>query len=164
MLDSLIRKILSIFPKFIQDFYYKHESLMLYLIVGAMTTVVSLIAQYVPAFLGLPTAVNTTISWVIAVIFAFFANKFWAFKDESTEKSDLIKQASSFLAARLGTYFLELGFMVFTVDVLDQNEYIMKLIAMVLVTIVNYFLSKLFIFRKKSDPEAAEPEEEKIDV
>ena len=64
MLDALIKKILSFFPKFIRDFYYKHESVMLYLIVGAMTTVIALIAQYIPAFFGLPTALNTTISWI----------------------------------------------------------------------------------------------------
>ena len=156
MLDALIKKILSIFPKFIQDFYYKHESVMLYLIVGAMTTVVSLITQYVPAFFGLPTAVNTTISWICAVTFAFFTNKVWVFKDKAKEKSDWIRQASAFYGARLVTLFAELGFISFTVRVLDQNEYIMKLIAQIFVLIVNYLFSKLVIFRKK-------PKEEKIE-
>lgn len=156
MLDALIKKILSVFPRFIRDFYYKHESVMLYLIVGAMTTVVSLITQYVPTFFGLPTAVNTTISWICAVTFAFFTNKVWVFKDEAREKSDWINQALSFYAARLVTYFAELGFMILTVDVLSQNEYIMKLIAQIFVLIVNYLFSKLLIFRKK-------PKEEKIE-
>ena len=159
MLDMLIKKILSFFPKFIRDFYYKHESVMLYLIVGAMTTAVSLIAQYIPASLGLPTAANTTISWICAVTFAFFANKVWVFKDEAKEKSDWIRQASSFYAARLVTYFTELGFMVLTVDVLSQNEYIMKLIAQIFVLTVNYLFSKFYIFRKRPDSE-----EEKVDV
>lgn len=156
MLDALIKKILSVFPRFIRDFYYKHESVMLYLIVGAMTTVISLITQYVPAFFGLPTAVNTTISWICAVTFAFFTNKVWVFKDEAREKSDWIKQALSFYAARLVTYFAELGFMILTVDVLSQNEYIMKLIAQIFVLIVNYLFSKLVIFRKKSKEEKIE--------
>ena len=152
MLDALIKKILSVFPKFIRDFYYKHESVMLYLIVGAMTTAVSLIAQYVPAFLGLPTAANTTISWICAVTFAFFANKVWVFKDEAREKSDWITQAFAFYTARLATYLAELGFMVLTVDVLHENEYIMKLIAQIFILITNYLLSKFLIFKKKPDP------------
>ena len=159
MLDALIKKILSFFPKFIRDFYYKHESVLLYLIVGAMTTAVSLIAQYVPAFMGLPTAVNTTISWICAVTFAFFANKVWVFKDEAKEKSDWIRQASSFYGARLVTYFAELGFMILTVDILSQNEYIMKLIAQIFVLTVNYLFSKFYIFRKRHDSG-----EEKVDV
>ena len=161
MLDALIKKILSFFPGSIRDFYYKHESVMLYLIVGAMTTVISLIAQYIPAFFGLPTAVNTTISWICAVTFAFFTNKVWVFKDEAREMSDWIKQAFAFYGARLVTYFAELGFMLLTVDVLDQNEYIMKLIAQIFIIIVNYFFSKLVIFRKKPDPGS---QEEKIDA
>lgn len=158
MLDALIKKILSVFPKFIQDFYYKHESVMLYLIVGAMTTVVSLITQYVPAFFGLPTAVNTTISWICAVTFAFFTNKVWVFKDEAKERSDWIKQAASFYSARLVTYFAELGFMILTVDKLGQNEYIMKIIAQVFVLIVNYLFSKLVIFKKKPDSKEEKPD------
>ena len=46
-MDKLIRKILSVFPKWIQDFYDKHESVLLYLIVGAMTTVISIVAGVV---------------------------------------------------------------------------------------------------------------------
>ena len=149
MLDALIKKILSLFPKFIRDFYYKHESVMLYLIVGAMTTAVSIITQYIPAFFGLPTEVNTAISWICAVTFAFFTNKVWVFKDEAREKADWIRQAAYFYGARLATLFMELGFMSFTVRVLHQNEYIMKLIAQIFILIVNYLFSKLFIFRKK---------------
>ena len=153
MLDKIIRKILSFFPKFIQDLYYKHESVMLYLIVGAMTTVVSVVAQYIPAFLGLPTEANTAISWICAVTFAFFTNKAWVFKDEAKEKADWIRQASSFYGARLVTFFAELGFMILTVRVLEQNEYIMKLIAQVFILIVNYLFSKLVIFKKKPEGE-----------
>ena len=151
MLDALIKKILSVFPKFIRDFYYKHESVMLYLIVGAMTTAVSIITQYIPAFFGLPTEVNTAISWICAVTFAFFTNKVWVFKDEARETADWIRQALSFYGARLATLFMELGFMVLTVRILAQNEYIMKIIAQIFILIVNYILSKFLIFKKKPD-------------
>lgn len=153
MLDRLIRIILSIFPKKLQDFYYKHESVFLYLIVGAMTTAVSLVTQYIPLLLGLPTGVNTTVSWICAVTFAFFTNKAWVFKDNSKTKADWIKQASAFYGARLATYFLELGFMILTVNVLEQNEYIMKLIAQVFILVANYLFSKLVVFGKKREGE-----------
>ena len=151
LLDKLIRKILSVFPKFVQELYDKYESVILYLIVGAMTTAVSLIAQYIPAFIGLPTEVNTVISWVCAVTFAFFTNKVWVFKNNSNERSDWIRQAFSFYGARVVTLLLEIGFMSLTVRVLHQNEYIMKLIAQVFILILNYLFSKLVVFRKKSD-------------
>lgn len=151
LLDRLISQILKIFPKFVRDFYYKHESVMLYLIVGAMTTAVSLITQYIPLLMGFPTEVNTTVSWICAVTFAFFTNKVWVFKNESKTKSDWIKQAAAFYGGRLTTYFLELAFMSFTVRVLMQNEYLMKLIAQVFILIINYLFSKLVVFAKKRE-------------
>ncbi len=150
-LDKLIRKILSVFPKQIRDFYDRHESVLLYLIVGAMTTVISIGTQYIAKYMGFPTEVNTTISWIFAVTFAFFTNKVWVFKNESKTKRDWLSQAAAFYGARLVTYFMELGFMSFTVRVLLQNEYIMKLIAQVFILVLNYLFSKLVIFRKKGD-------------
>lgn len=131
---------------------------MLYLIVGAMTTAVSLITQYIPLLIGFPTEVNTTVSWICSVTFAFFTNKVWVFKNESKTKSDWIKQAAAFYGGRLTTYFLELAFMSFTVRVLLQNEYVMKLIAQVFILVINYLFSKLVVFGKKTK------KEEKTDV
>lgn len=150
-MDKLIRKILSVFPKWIQDFYDKHHNVLLYLIVGAMTTVISIGTQYIAKYAGLPTEANTTISWICAATFAFFANKVWVFMNESKTKRDWISQAAAFYGARLVTYFLELGFMSFTVRVLEQDEYVMKLIAQVFILVLNYLFSKLVIFRKKGD-------------
>lgn len=153
-MDKLIRKILSVFPRFIRDFYDRHESAMLYLIVGGMTTFIAIISQYVPAYFGLPTEVNTTISWICAVTFAFFANKVWVFKNKSDTGKDWIAQAAAFYGARAVTYFMELSFMILTVRVLHQNEYIMKLIAQIFILVINYLFSKLVIFRKKSKGDA----------
>ncbi|MCM1024051.1 MAG: GtrA family protein [Prevotella sp.] len=149
-MDKLIRKILSVFPEPIRNFYGRHESALLYVIVGGMTTVVSVAAQYVPAYMGLPTEANTTISWIFAVTFAFFANKVWVFKDKSNSGKDWISQAAAFYGARAATYFMELGFMSLTVRVLNRNEYVMKLIAQVFILVINYLFSKLVIFRKKT--------------
>ena len=51
-------------------------------------------------------------------------------------------------AARLGTLFLEMGFMYLTVTVLQVNDKIAKVIVQVLIIVANYILSKLFVFRK----------------
>lgn len=152
-MDKLIRKILSVFPKPVRDFYDKHESALLYIFVGGLTTAVSIIAQYIPAYCGLPTKVNTTISWICAATFAFFTNKVWVFKDKSYARKDWLGQAAAFYGARLVTYFLELGFMILAVDFFNYNEYIMKLVAQVFILIVNYLFSKLVIFRKKKEEE-----------
>ena len=42
-MKKLCRKIISIFPKGIQNLYYKYEEILMYLIFGVLTTVVSFI-------------------------------------------------------------------------------------------------------------------------
>ncbi len=152
MFDRLVKKILGIFPESIQKLYYKYESAILYIFFGGLTTVVSIAAQYISTWAGAGTTLSTTISWICAVTFAFFTNKTCVFKSVTEKKRDFFREAAQFYGARLVSYFLELGFMLLTVDVLKLNTYVMKLIAQVFVLVINYLFSKLVIFRKKDKP------------
>lgn len=149
MLDKIIKKILSIFPKKIQDLYYNHESMWLYIFFGALTTLVSILTQYAANYLGAGTFVATTFSWICAVTFAFFTNKSYVFKSKSENWKHYVKQFFEFYGARLVSYFMELGFMLLTVNVLNLNKEIMKLIAQVFILVINYVFSKLVVFKKK---------------
>lgn len=151
MIEKLFRKIVSIFPKPIQDLYYKLESIILYAFFGALTTLVSFASQYLASRAGCTTAVSTVISWICAVTFAFFVNKFFVFKENSKNAADMLKQAGQFYAARLVSGVFEVVFMVVTVDKLGLSEMFMKLIAQIFILIANYLFSKLIIFRKKTD-------------
>lgn len=156
MIEKLFRKIISIFPKPIQNLYYKLESVVLYAFFGVLTTVVSFGAQYLASRAGCATAVSTVISWICAVTFAFFVNKFFVFKENSKNASDMLKQAGQFYAARLVSGVFEVVFMVVTVDKLGLNEMLMKLIAQIFILVSNYLFSKLIIFKKKSEKGTAE--------
>lgn len=149
MPDKIIKKILNFFPEPVGKFYYKYEHALLYIFFGALTTIVSVTVQYTAAFLGANTALATTVSWIFAVTFAFFTNKTFVFKSISSSKSEWLRQAGGFYSARLVSYFLELGFLLLTVDVLEFNMHIMKIIAQVFILALNYLFSKLVIFRKK---------------
>ena len=149
MLNNLIRKIVGIFPEPLQKLYYKYESALLYLFYGALTTAVSIGTQYFAIWLGAGTALSTTISWICAVTFAFFVNKICVFQSESADLKDWLKQGVQFYGARLVSYFLELGYLLLTIDYLGFNAYIMKLAAQIFVLVINYLFSKFVIFRKK---------------
>lgn len=129
--------------------YKKHREIISYLFFGGLTTLVSILTQYAADYLGANTALATTISWVCAVTFAFFVNKVFVFKSVSKKKRDWLKQGLTFYGARLTTYFMEIGFMIITVDVLGFNMHLMKIIAQVFILIGNYLLSKFWIFKKK---------------
>ncbi len=153
MFDGFIKKIVGILPEKLQKLYYKYESAILYIFFGGLTTIVSIASQYIAVWLGAGTALSTTISWVCAVTFAFFTNKLYVFKSGSFERKLFMKEFFSFYGARLVSYFLELGFMLLTVDVLRLNTYLMKLIAQIFVLIANYLFSRFFVFSKSKKAE-----------
>ncbi|MCL2054918.1 MAG: GtrA family protein [Oscillospiraceae bacterium] len=146
----IFERIVKILPPPLEKLCRAHEDKLSYVFFGGLTTIVSIASQFAAYRLGAGTAAATTISWVCAVTFAFFTNKIFVFKSKSHGQADWFEQAEKFFGARLTTYFLEIGFMMLTVEVFGFNEHIMKLIAQVFILIGNYFLSKFVIFKKKN--------------
>ena len=134
--------------------YYikKYESVLLYLIFGVLTTLVNFAAYHVCyTKLQFPNLVSNTIAWILSVLFAFITNKIWVFKSKSFEFSKLAVELSGFITARLFTGFLDTAIMFVGVDLLKRNWVIAKIVSSVVVVILNYIFSKLFIFRKNKE-------------
>ena len=138
--------------KKVWNLYKKYDERINYLIVGGLTTVVSLGTYYfcVYTFLNPNNAfqlqIANIISWISCVTFAYFTNRIFVFKSKRTDK---LKEAISFYGSRIATLLLEMGIMFVFVTILHFNDKIIKLVAQVVITILNYVLSKLLIFRKK---------------
>ena len=121
------------------------------------------------------------LQWVTGVLTAFFTNKKWVFTDADQNVSTW-KQLSIFAAGRVGTFFLDLVlvyvgnlfFGLFFTDTfgwgladkvlatlsLKANEFCSKLFVSILIVIINYILSKLFVFK---DPREEAKEESNAD-
>ena len=133
------------------DTYKKYEEIINYLIVGGLTTVVSLVVYYglVLTVLDPNQAVQlqvaNVVSWVAAVAFAFITNRKFVFKSKN---KNVKKEMASFVSSRVLTLLMDMGIMFLTVTVLKMNDKIAKLISQVVITIANYILSKLFVFKK----------------
>ena len=166
----------------IKAIYKKYREIIVYIIVGLMTTAVSygirlgVIYGFSP-ILGIDLAdeggraailrtVAVTVGWVAGVIFAFFTNKSWVFQDKVSGKRAVLIQFGEFTLSRLFTYFVELGLGVgvpalltaigykpFKIILTFDADLIATGISVVLVTILNYILSKLLVFRKKKTEE-----------
>lgn len=138
--------------KKVWNLYKKYDEMINYLIVGGLTTVVSLGTYYfcVYTFLNPNNAfqlqIANIISWISCVTFAYFTNRIFVFKSKRTDK---LKEAISFYGSRIATLLLEMGIMLVFVTILHFNDKIIKLVAQVVITILNYVLSKLLIFKKK---------------
>ena len=138
--------------KKVWNLYKKYDEMINYLIVGGLTTVVSLGTYYfcVYTFLNPNNAfqlqIANIISWISCVTFAYFTNRIFVFKSKRTDK---LKEAISFYGSRIATLLLEMGIMFVFVTILHFNDKIIKLVAQVVITILNYVLSKLLVFKKE---------------
>ena len=122
----------------------REQEVLLYIICGALTTLVAVAVRILALYMGGGTALAVSVSWVCAVTFAFFANKIFVFKNKD---NTWLKQAAMFYGARLTTYFLDLGFTFLMVNLLGFNEYFITFIAQFFILIGNYLLSKKVIFK-----------------
>ena len=97
-----------------KELYVKYKELINYLVVGVLTTVVSLGTYYacVLTILNPESAIElqlaNIISWIAAVTFAYFTNRKYVF--ESTE-SNMMKEAAKFYASRLSTLGMDMVIM-----------------------------------------------------
>ena len=105
---------------------------------------------YFPVYhwLHLSAALSNCIAWIAAVAFAFVTNKPFVFKSRSWSKDVALPELTKFVGSRVFSGLLETGLLALTVDILGWDSLIMKLLASVLVVIINYVASKLVVFRK----------------
>ena len=131
--------------------YKRYKEIVNYLIVGGLTTVVSLGVYYgcVLTILDPEVAVQlqaaNIISWIAAVTFAYFTNRKFVFDSKNENK---LKEATAFYGSRVTTLLIDMGCMFLMVTLLGWNDKIAKLIVQVIVTVANYVLSKFIVFRK----------------
>lgn len=144
--------------------YKKYREIIHYLFWGGLTTLVSWASFSVVSWAAAPFFHNTVtvlianiISWICAVAFAFVTNKLWVFESRDWSRRIVFPELLKFLSSRLITGALELVSVPLLVWIgLDQTIFdiegiVAKIIVSVVVIILNYVFSKLFIFRNHTE-------------
>lgn len=126
-----------------------HWDVVVYLVFGVLTTVVNYLV-YLPLYnwMGISAAVSNIAAWVVAVAFAFLTNKPFVFQSHDWSRKTVLPELSKFVSCRVASGAMETAIIFLTVDLMQWNGNIWKLITSVLVVILNYFASKLLVFRK----------------
>ena len=136
----------------IRNLYQKYRDVIPYLFFGICTTLVNIIVYWAMAYpLNCSTMVSTVVAWIMSVLFAYVTNRKWVFHSNASGLKGIFKEIISFFSCRLATGVVDFGLMWMFVDFLHYNDVVIKVIANVLVIILNYVASKLFIFRHKKD-------------
>ncbi len=162
MLEKLLLFVVKLLPKPLKNLCDKYEHAMRYCYYGAWTTLISILTKFIGKWLFLlvglsvatqkiPNSINTAISWIISAIFAFVVNKKYVFYSESTEKSDVLREAATFFGARGFTFFLEWGIMLLP-TIFGWNYNAMVILSQFIIFALNYIFSRLLVFRKKNTP------------
>ena len=138
------------------DLYKKYQEIINYLIVGVLTTVVSIVTYFIFSLIldienNILFILANVLSWICAVVFAYITNKKFVFNTTTSSKKEELKVFSMFVSSRITTLLIELAFMFITVKVILINDKIAKVIAQFIVIVLNYLLSKLFVFKKKNN-------------
>lgn len=134
------------------NLYKKYQEMINYLIVGVLTTLVSLAIYYALVLTilnptnSLELQLANIFSWLGAVFFAYITNRKYVFKSQNKEKK---KEFVNFVSSRIATLLLDMAIMYLGVSMLKGNDKILKIISQIIIIIANYILSKLFVFRKK---------------
>lgn len=138
----------------IKELWKKYEEIIVYLIVGGMTTVFSWFWMFFVniVIFGSPlyptkaqNLVLSVVNWTAGVIFAYPTNRKFVFKSKNP---NILQEAGKFVASRVSTLILEIVVrQVF--GWLGINVYVTTIVAAILVIIGNYIFSKLLVFRKK---------------
>ena len=133
----------------------KHREILVYLIVGVLTTLVSWSAKFLFNYLvyggaAHPDGVQNTILSVVenaaGLAFAYPTNRAWVFQSKNP---NLLAEAGSFVGSRLVTMLIGWLLNLLIVNVLGFSVFTGTVVASIFVVVGNYVISKLFVFKKK---------------
>ena len=105
----------------IRKYWDKYKDVILYLIFGGFTTVVNIVVYWFCAHvLGTGVMAATVAAWALAVFFAYVTNRSMVFHSSATGRGEIL-----------------------------FNDMIIKILANIIVIILNFVLSKFVIFKRK---------------
>lgn len=121
------------------------KEMMSYIIVGGLTTFVNYLAYYILLAVHCHWIIANSVSWFVAVIFAFYTNKKYVFKSTKSVKDEII----SFFIMRFATLIIENISLFLFIELLGYQQMLSKILVSVVTVVLNYILCKFKIFKKE---------------
>ena len=135
----------------------KYKQAIMYIIFGAFTTLVNFsVYTVLVILLQADITLSNGIAWFVAVAFAFFTNKLFVFESKSFNFKVFAKEMFSFFIARalsgvieitLPTLLFNIGF---DFGFLGIKGFWAKAVVSIIVILLNYIFSKLYIFKNNN--------------
>ena len=120
------------------------KEISLYTLFGVLTTIISIGTYKLFLVLGIHYIIATTLSAVLAVVFAFLTNRFYVFES----KGNFISEGIKFFSGRILIFLIETAILIIAVSWMKLDEFYSKVAVTLLVIIFNYMYSKFIVFKK----------------
>ena len=132
------------------ELYKKYKEIINYVICGGIATVINIgVFAILNWLLGENLyLVSNIIAIIASVIFQYFSNKFFVFERKNANLKETFIEFGKFVSGRAITAVLDMIIMWIGVSLLNLNEILMKVITNIIVIILNYIISKFFVFKK----------------
>ncbi len=121
------------------------KELFLYVVFGTLTTLVNLVVYFILEHLGVNYIISNIIAWFLSVLFAYVTNRIWVFESKSP---NILKEMVLFFGGRIFSGALDTALLYVFIDLLLINNTISKIAVEIIITILNYVLSKLIVFNE----------------
>ncbi|MBQ9537751.1 MAG: GtrA family protein [Treponema sp.] len=145
-----------------QPFFDKHREVLLYLFFGGLAFFLNMALFFLThTVMGMQEILATALCWVICVLFQYFTNKTWVFQSKAESNAGLVKEMASFFGGRIFTLIVEEAIVFVLITWLGEHiasalpvskdswDLIVKLFAQFVIIVLNYIISKLFVFKAK---------------
>ena len=103
--------------------------------------------------LGIDYRISNVVTLIVVKVFCYITNKWFVFKTPYEGLVPFLKEMVSFAVARGLTFLLDFAGVMFLVELVGAGKFISKCIMAVIVIIVNYILSKKYVFRRNKKQE-----------
>lgn len=124
------------------------KELLNYIVFGVLTTLMNILTYQVLSMAGVTTLISNGIAWILSVLFAYITNRRYVFDSHNENR---IQECLKFYGSRLSTGILDMVGMWILVDVVHLPGMVSKIAMNVVVIVLNYIFSKLFVFSHKEE-------------
>ena len=128
--------------------FNKYKEFIKYGIGGGITTILHILLFAFLTFIGIKYYIANIITLITIKTLAYFINKIFVFKTKCQNKKELIAEVLKYIFSRLFTMIIDYFGLIFLVEVLNINAIIGKIIVLVLVVLINYFLCKKYVYKE----------------
>ncbi len=120
-----------------------------YLFWGIAGSVLNIALYSLLVYTGINYQLANFVTLIIVKMFCFFTNKLFVFHSKSKGIREFLTEFIKFFVVRMMTFLMDYFGLILLVEKIGADKFVSKIFLTVLVIIVNYCMSKVFVFRSK---------------